>query len=209
LSFDDNFWGGDDLSLQPQVVQLLTDVAGDYQWILNLDSPAFLPGSRLLQFHVVDELAARVETQPLEITTMEAMQRLRSTFGEAIPEPSAVMVTNWTNNPNTVGAYSNWPLGYTEKEWLAMTRPEAGKLFFAGEHTSSNYFGYLHGAIFTGTETANEVLQAIRQSDEDDSVTVAGIVGIAVGCVVVVVAAAVILIKKLGPNKNTESNYGK
>lgn len=189
----------------------MTDVPGEYQWILNLDSPVYLPGSLMIQFHVTDELAALVESQPFEVTQAEAMRRLRNTFGNDIPDPVDIFVTNWSNNPNTFGSYSNWPLGYTEAEWLAMSRTE-GRLFFAGEHMSDEYFGYLHGAYFSGIGVADGVVSAIESegiTSNSNGLSGAEITGVTVGCVVGVglTVSVMALMKKREADVN--ANEGK
>ena len=35
-------------------------------------------------------------------------------------------------------------------------------LFFAGEGTSSEYYGYVQGAYFTGRDKANEIARCIK-----------------------------------------------
>ncbi len=71
-------------------------------------------------------------------------------------------MTSWTHDVHTFGSYSNWPLGFIEDEWLAMTKPLKKKLFFAGEHTHPEYYGYLHGAYYTGIDSAQQVLDLVN-----------------------------------------------
>jgi len=63
---------------------------------------------------------------------------------------------NWSADPFTCGAYSYLRVGGIP----AITRlaePIAGTLFFAGEHTSIDFTGTVHGAIESGYRAAEGV----------------------------------------------------
>jgi polyamine oxidase len=75
-----------------------------------------------------------------------------------VPEPIAFMYPRWSNEPWAYGSYSNWPSGTT----LAMhqnLRVNLGRLWFAGEATSTSYFCFLQGAYLRG-QRLEERLQA-------------------------------------------------
>jgi hypothetical protein len=63
----------------------------------------------------------------------------------AIPEPTAFMYPRWGRIPWARGSYSNWPPG-TSLLTHQNLRANVGRLWFAGEATSVNCFGFLHGA---------------------------------------------------------------
>jgi monoamine oxidase len=66
----------------------------------------------------------------------------------------------WTGNPFTLGSYSYWKVGqYTQFAGIE-GRPE-GNAFFAGEHTSIDFQGYLNGAVDTGQRAAGEVIDSL------------------------------------------------
>lgn len=137
---------------------------GFLTWAINLDHPKFFPGSKILEIHFASKIARRVETQLVSKTQAEIMVKLRAMFGQSIPDPINILVTNWTHNPLTYGSYSWWPMNYTGEQWEAMRRPE-GRLFFAGEHTYDNY-GFLHAALQSGEETAKAVYEVLKESGE-------------------------------------------
>jgi polyamine oxidase len=100
----------------------------------------------------VDEQSYRIEAQDDEITKAEGMAVLREMFPNiTIPDPIAFTYPRWTTNPWTYGSYSNWPAG-TTLEMHQNLRANVGRLYFAGEATSAEYFGFLHGAWFEGQE---------------------------------------------------------
>jgi len=65
---------------------------------------------------------------------------------------------DWSGDVHARGAYSYVPAGALDAP-AAMTRPEAGTLFFAGEHTDvTGHWGTVHAAIRSGLRAAAQVL---------------------------------------------------
>ena len=62
----------------------------------------------------------------------------------------------WDHDPLARGGYAYFDPGFNPlwRAWLA--RP-AGRVVFAGEHTSIKYQGYMNGAIETGLRAAAEI----------------------------------------------------
>ena len=83
-----------------------------------------------------------------------AMAQLRQLHGAAIPDPIGVQITRWRSDPFSFGAYSYPALGSTPSMREELARPIAGRLFFAGEATSSDHFGTTHGAYLSGLKAA-------------------------------------------------------
>lgn len=70
----------------------------------------------------------------------------------------ATVMHPWAADPYARGAYSYVPAGALDAP-AAMTQPEAGTLFFAGEHTdTSGHWGTVHAALRTGLRAARQVL---------------------------------------------------
>jgi monoamine oxidase len=70
----------------------------------------------------------------------------------------------WENDPLARGGYAYFDPAFEPelRTWLA--RP-SGRLFFAGEHTSVRWQGYMNGAIESGRRAAAEVLAVHRASE--------------------------------------------
>jgi monoamine oxidase len=77
---------------------------------------------------------------------------LGSNRGEIVASRQAV----WESDPWSRGGYAYFDPGFDPalRAWLA--RP-AGRLFFAGEHTSVRWQGYMNGAIESGRRAAMEI----------------------------------------------------
>jgi monoamine oxidase len=78
-------------------------------------------------------------------------------FGKSfVPEQTAAM--NWTNHPHTKGSY----ICYKPGQWTTIKGQEGapvGHMYFAGEHTSAEFSGFMNGAAVTGKEAASKVLE--------------------------------------------------
>jgi len=70
----------------------------------------------------------------------------------------ATYAHDWSGDVHARGAYSYVPTGALDAP-AAMTQPEAGTLFFAGEHTDvTGHWGTVHAAIRSGLRAAAQVL---------------------------------------------------
>ncbi len=66
---------------------------------------------------------------------------------------------DWAADRFTQGAYSYVPVGAMDAS-AAMARPEAGTIFFAGEHTDvTGHWGTVHAAIRSGLRAAAQILK--------------------------------------------------
>ncbi|NWF63259.1 MAG: FAD-dependent oxidoreductase [Chloroflexi bacterium] len=86
-----------------------------------------------------------------------AMQTLRVMFGGGIPEPEGVLITRWGKDPFALGAYSHTPPFASGEDRGALAQPLGNVLFFAGEATSREYPGTVHGAYLSGVRAAEEL----------------------------------------------------
>lgn len=95
---------------------------------------------------------------------------LTAWFGCEPPALEAVYVTRWAADPLSKGSYSHMITGLSERchreqfqESLAGSHGHT--LSFAGEHTSSDHFATVHGALISGRDAAN-ALMAQRRREE-------------------------------------------
>jgi len=68
--------------------------------------------------------------------------------------------SRWAHDPFARGSYSHALPGHAGKR-AVLAAPVDGRLFFAGEATSPNFFSTAHGARDSGARAAKEVLAAI------------------------------------------------
>ncbi|KAL9093027.1 MAG: hypothetical protein Q9165_004165 [Trypethelium subeluteriae] len=136
---------------------------GYYPLWQSLDAPGFLPGSGIIFVTVVDQQAYRAERMSDAAVQAEVLQVLYRMFGQDnVPEPMAFMFPRWSSTPWAYGSYSNWPPGMTLEMHQNLRANVGGSLWFAGEATSAEYFGFLHGAYFEGQEVGTKVAACVR-----------------------------------------------
>ena len=76
--------------------------------------------------------------------------------GTAAQHNNNVKLVHWPTNPWTLGSYACWRVGQVTTIMGAEGK-SVGNLYFAGEHTSLFFQGYMEGAV----ETANTVAKTI------------------------------------------------
>ena len=72
------------------------------------------------------------------------------------------MVDHWLSNPWTKGSYSYRKVGQYTK-FAGIEGEREGNIFFAGEHTSIDFQGYLNGAVETGERASQEVMDDLSK----------------------------------------------
>jgi monoamine oxidase len=85
--------------------------------------------------------------------------------GRRVPEPLAMVRTSWSTDPWARGSYSFLPVGADPALRVDLARPIDGRLFFAGEATSSSAPATVHGALESGRRVATEVDDAAEPGD--------------------------------------------
>ncbi|KAJ5248812.1 hypothetical protein N7468_000263 [Penicillium chermesinum] len=158
LQFNETFWPHD----TQYFLYASPTTRGYYPVWQSLSAPGFIPESNIIFVTVVADQAYRVERQSDEQTKTEVLAVLREMFPNAtVPEPTAFMYPRWSTSPWAYGSYSNWPAA-TTLEMHENFRANVGRVWFAGEATSAQYFGFLHGAWFEGQNAGEQILGLLR-----------------------------------------------
>lgn len=135
---------------------------GYYPLWQSLSGPGFIPGSGILFVTVVDEQSRTVEAQDDETTLQQVLVVLREMFGaDKVPYPKAFMYPRWGQVPWAFGSYSNWPPGVTLEQHQNL-RANVGALWFAGEATHPEYYGFLQAAYFEGQRVGWDVAECLK-----------------------------------------------
>ena len=137
---------------------------GYYPIFQSLDGPGFLPGSGILFVTVVQDQAAIVAAQTDEETKQQVLAVLRKMYGaNKVPQPTDFLMPRWAQIEWAKGSYSNWPPGLT-LEMHQNIRANVGALWFAGEHTHPEYYGFLQGAWYEGQRVANDIAALVKKA---------------------------------------------
>jgi monoamine oxidase len=118
------------------------------------------------------------EVKALEVGSPQTVgQQFLKRFEEAIPGAQATSTgkflrTEWSRNPFSKGAYSNFKPGqltaFKEFFYVESEKPEerqdvqVGNLTFAGEHLSDAFYGFMNGAAQTGRLAAQAVVRQLK-----------------------------------------------
>lgn len=90
--------------------------------------------------------------------TEDALDVLRQVWGDDVGDPVQVLATHWSQDPETLGAYTYPTPGGRKSDFNRLGRPLDDVLFLAGEHTIFDYAGTTHGAYMTGIRAAEAIL---------------------------------------------------
>ena len=115
---------------------------------------------------LTEELADRVIRQSEEETKQEIINVINNAYNITLQtsDITTLFIPDWDTNPLFLGSYSNVPLGVTNQTYATLRDPLGDRLFISGEVTSQKYSGFVHGGLFSGIDTANDVLAEMRAS---------------------------------------------
>ena len=159
VQFPQNFWGDKEVLFsintdRPPSESIMT-------WGLNLDIKKYFKGSKMLTFHSMGPTARRIAEQNREETKKEIDIIMSKMFPGKAAKASNILVTNWTIDEYAYGSWAAMPVNFSKTNWNEVRKNEK-RLYFAGEHTSSNY-GFVHSAYQSGEQTAREIVDDINK----------------------------------------------
>ena len=136
----------------------------------HINLAAYNPLWKTLIFSATGAQSSFIERQSDTENKANVMNMLRDMYGHRIPDyPINFHVPRWKNDSNFYGAYSFWPVDFTEDDHVYLRSDERGRLFFAGEAMSKAFFGFLQGAICTGLDQADAIISSIGVSNVGSS----------------------------------------
>jgi monoamine oxidase len=150
VAFDRAFWPED-----AHFLGYAGTTRGRFADMLNLmpiqDAPVLTlvaSGDYVQTVEAMDEAALKADVTAV----------LRDMFGASVPEPRAIARHVWSSDPYARGAYSFPAVGAEPALHEALAAPAGLRLWLAGEHTSVDHFGTVHGALLSGERAAEAVL---------------------------------------------------
>lgn len=150
LVWDTSFW---DTSLQ--YIGYTPETKGKFNYFLNVRK--FSSKNALMTFAFGDYATVTENMSDADIIN-EIMSHLQGIYGNTIPAPTNMLRTKWGENINCYGAYSFATNGTTSADFHALSESINNRLYFAGEHTSRDYRGTVHGAYLSGIREANKII---------------------------------------------------
>ena len=156
IQFDTSFWDDNEWILY-------ADDTEAFNLILNVKK--LHPDSNILSVEAYNKAAVRVErltNKEVQQDVINKLQRLYASSGVIVPQPVNFRMSRYSQYPSYRGGWTNWPPGYTADSHRTLQAP-VGRIYFAGEHSSLKYYGYLHGAYFSGEEVADKLDKCIQR----------------------------------------------
>ena len=147
--WDTPFW---DTNLQ--YIGYTPETMGKFNYFLNLNK--FSESNALMTFAFGDYSKTTENMADNEVID-EIMNHLKSIYGSGIPEPTKFLRTKWVSNEYTFGSYSFATNGTRTSDFSVFEESMNNKLFFAGEITSKDYRGTVHGAYNSGFRAAEQI----------------------------------------------------
>jgi len=156
LQFAEKFWFDTEFALYADGER------GRYPIWQSIDLDGFMPGSGVIFVTVTGDYSRRVEAMTDAQVQSEVTEVLQAMFPkEAIPEPTAFLITRWFSDPLYRGSFGAWAPTFVAPHSINLGVP-VGRVFFAGEATSLKYIGTLHGAYFEGQAAATQIVRCIK-----------------------------------------------
>ena len=78
----------------------------------------------------------------------------------------AIYYHRWSQDPFAQGAYSEPVVGFTSEDFNKLGQ-NLGGLYFGGDATSEDWYGFIQGAYFTGEEKGKLIACQILPSDSE------------------------------------------
>jgi monoamine oxidase len=87
---------------------------------------------------------------------VEALLSRLGFFGVGRAQPVACHITSWEDDPWARGAYAVFDPAFPPSARTLLKLP-CGRIFFAGEHTSVKWQGYMNGAVVSACRAVGEI----------------------------------------------------
>lgn len=153
LVWERSFWDS-----QVHYIGYTSEQKGRFNYFMNMEQ--FIPNSHALMTFTFGDEADAVESLSDEEVIKQITDNLKAIYGDEVPsEQPKLLRTKWRSNPYSFGAYSFVGVNSDSHNFELLARPVANKLYFAGEHTSRDYRGSVHGAYLSGQRAAEQILQ--------------------------------------------------
>lgn len=153
LTWNTAFW--DDV----HYLSYTPEIRDKFNYFVNVRK--FQPTANALMTFAYADYARQTETMTDAQIINEIMGHLKDIYGTGIPNPKALLRTKWQTNENSFGAYSYTAVSTEMRHFDDLAQEINDKLFFAGEHTESDYFSTAHGAYLSGIREADKLIDLL------------------------------------------------
>ena len=155
-------WGSPESGLPaPSNGTFYTDLGFQNLW----DSSRAQPGDAGIITDYLGGKAGLADPASAIKTFREGLPKMAPKIAESL-DPAAVMVWFWATYPYALGSYASAKPGqYTTMLEVAGEPALDGRLQFGGEHTSSDFLGFMNGGVESGNRAAAALIEAMASKE--------------------------------------------
>jgi monoamine oxidase len=150
LRFATKFWDDD--------VYVIRQQGPEARWWHSWYDLTALHGEPTLLTFAAGPAALETRNWSEERIVESVLAQLRRLYGEAVPRPTHVHVTDWLDDPFSHGSYAYMTVGSTTDDHDALATPVGGVLHLAGEATWTDDPATVPAAMLSGHRAATNVL---------------------------------------------------
>ena len=150
FQFSEVFWDEDS-----DLIGYIAENKGEWAEFLNIYK---YTGEPILLGFNAGSFGLEIESWSDSEIIESGMAVLRTIYGDDIPDPLAFLITRWGSDSFAHGSYSSIAPGGTPEDYDAMAETVEDRLFFAGEATSRDHPGTVHGALASGYRAAEAIM---------------------------------------------------
>ena len=150
FKFEQPFW-----DVETQYFGIMTEQKGRWNFWLNYRT--FSPENIILGLSV-GAYAPRADRMSDAEMQADALEVLRGVWGDAVGEPTQMLTTHWSTDPDALGAYAFPTPGCRPSQFDDLAEPVEDVLLLCGEHTIFDYAGTTHGAYMSGLRAAETII---------------------------------------------------
>lgn len=150
LTWETAFWDDE------QYICYTPDIKDKFNYFVNVKK--YQPTVNALMTFAYADKARQTENMTDQQIIEEIMTHLRDIYGNNIPYPKNILRTKWQTNEYSYGSYSYTAVGTEMRHFDDLAEEIDDKIFFAGEHTETDYFSTAHGAYLSGIREADKII---------------------------------------------------
>ena len=148
MCFEQPFWES-----ECHLIEMMPERSDLVYQFLNMHS---YTGEALLIACVAADTARELEQESDEMILKKTLDLLHRLYPGKVGSPTAVKISRWGQDKFARGAYTFVPTGMTSQPFDALAEP-FGRIHFAGEASSYQGQGTVHGAYNSGIRAAREL----------------------------------------------------
>ena len=127
----------------------------------------FPRGTNVLLCTVGGEFYDTISSMSSEEVLEEMFSVLRNMYGHRAVRPEEIFIPDWASNPLFLGTWATRPL---DMEHLTHhLQAPLGRLYFAGEAFSQQYYGNLHGALDRSVNSHTDMTIIVTINNDNDN----------------------------------------